>query len=70
MSGAFTRRIDLAAHPTTQSPAISSLVVQVSAPGDLLDLRYVLHANLARLRVPDTAPEGRTDGLWRHTCRQ
>ncbi|HVO48571.1 MAG TPA: DOMON-like domain-containing protein [Steroidobacteraceae bacterium] len=67
MSGAITR-IDLAAHPTTTSPAITSLEVQLAARAELLDLRYVLHADLARVRVPESVPAERADGLWRHTC--
>jgi hypothetical protein len=31
-------------------------------------LAYSLHADLARLRIPQSAVTGRADELWQHTC--
>ncbi|WP_413803265.1 DOMON-like domain-containing protein [Streptomyces iranensis] len=31
-------------------------------------MRYVLDADLTRLRIPDSRPSRHVDGLWKHTC--
>ncbi|HEU4623454.1 MAG TPA: DOMON-like domain-containing protein [Steroidobacteraceae bacterium] len=38
------------------------------AAGEALHLKYILRADLARLRIPEPRPAARTDELWRHTC--
>jgi hypothetical protein len=64
-------RIELTAHPATPSDAIRNLQAHVAVPRQgILALRYMLHADMSRVRVAfeGTAPPGRTDGLWKHTC--
>jgi len=49
--------------------AVQSLEVQViQADTQTLHLRYVLNANLGRLRIPAVKASARTDELWKHTC--
>lgn len=64
------RRVPLVGHPGAHSSAIHSLEAEVAVrDGAELRLRYVLRAELARLRIPPaTADPGRVDELWRHTC--
>lgn len=35
---------------------------------DRLVFQYVLRADMARVRVPETESSQRADGLWKHTC--
>jgi hypothetical protein len=42
-------------------------LVQLAASG-AFEFRYVLRAQMERLRIPPQAAAERTDGLWRHTC--
>ncbi|NMG53830.1 DOMON-like domain-containing protein [Aromatoleum aromaticum] len=68
MTGA-SDSIALLPHPRTPCPAVEALEVQVDvAPGGTLGLRYRLHGDLARLRIPSPRPVARVDGLWAHTC--
>ncbi|WP_049780238.1 DOMON-like domain-containing protein [Aromatoleum aromaticum] len=61
--------IALLPHPRTPCPAVEALEVRVDvAPGGTLGLRYRLHGDLARLRIPSPRPASRADGLWAHTC--
>ncbi|MEV8057725.1 DOMON-like domain-containing protein [Streptomyces antimycoticus] len=41
--------------------------LQEPTPGTYV-LRYVLDADLSRLRIPGTRPSHHVDGLWKHTC--
>jgi hypothetical protein len=61
--------IALSPHPTTPSSAVSAVDVVLSrdAVGALI-LRYRLHGNVSRLRLPPAAPAERVDGLWQRTC--
>jgi hypothetical protein len=61
--------VPLRPHPLTPSSAVHALAVQLrrTADGDLA-LRYRLHADLARLRIPASQAPERRDGLWAHTC--
>jgi hypothetical protein len=71
MHDATTHRIALTAHTATQSPFVHTVAAQVTTPRQgILALRYTLRADMSRIRVAaeGTAPPGRTDGLWQHTC--
>jgi hypothetical protein len=64
-----THQIPLTAHPSTQSAAIRSLSVQVSVPTPgLLTLRYVLRADMSRIRLGSEVTPAPAEGLWKHTC--
>jgi hypothetical protein len=63
-----THAVALAPHPSTPCATVRSLVVQVRRGPRDLSLRYVLAADLARLRIVAPRPAARVDGLWRHTC--
>ena len=69
MSGApLLEAAALAPHPATPSRAAQSIVVRVRREPHALALRYVVTADVARLRIPAARPAARIDGLWRHTC--
>lgn len=56
-------------HPTTPTPWLDSLQVDLTPRSDgSLALCYRLRGDLARLRLPSPAPRQATDGLWQHTC--
>lgn len=59
----------LVGHPSTRSEATRRIdaQVQVEESGAVV-FRYVLRAELPRVRIPPLAPAGRADGLWKHTC--
>lgn len=59
----------LVCHPSTPSQAIRSIDagVQVGESG-AVSFRYVLRAELPRVRIPPLASARRADGLWKHTC--
>ena len=66
---ATAQQITLVPHPTTPSEAIRSVDVQVSIPSPgLLALRYVLRADMPRIRVGSETTPGAADELWKHTC--
>ncbi|KON81491.1 DOMON-like domain-containing protein [Azoarcus sp. PA01] len=61
--------IALRSHPHTPCAAVEALAVRVDIVSDgTLGLRYRLHGDLARLRIPAPRPAARADGLWAHTC--
>ena len=60
--------VALAPHPSTPGAAVRSLAVEVRRGPRDLSLRYVLTADLGRLRIAEPRPAARVDGLWRHTC--
>src|SRR6266403_4160156 len=59
----------LTAHPSTRNEAVRSLGVQLRAeePG-ILVFRYLLDADMSRVRVPLAGAGRRADTLWKHTC--
>lgn len=61
--------LPLICHPATPTDLVRKLEVHVSrgATG-LLELRYVLDAQLDRLRIPPPRAAARRDELWKHTC--
>lgn len=61
--------IALLSHPRTPCAAVEALEARVDVASDgTLGLRYRLHGDLARLRIPSPRPPARVDGLWAHTC--
>jgi hypothetical protein len=56
-------------HPGSRSSAIRSLRARIGRmPSGALAVRFVLDADLDRLRIPGRRPARFVDGLWRHTC--
>lgn len=63
------RTVALKPYAPTDRGAVHSLEVQVEhGPAETLRLRYTLHADFARLRIPQPKPPRQTDELWQHTC--
>jgi hypothetical protein len=62
--------VSLVAHPDTEKGGVRRVAACVELAGtDSLRFRYVLEADLQRLRIPPPEAEaGRTDRLWAHTC--
>jgi hypothetical protein len=59
----------LACHPQGTCRAVTAIdaAVSVTEEGGLR-LGFVLEGVLAALRIPESRPARRVDGLWRHTC--
>ncbi len=56
-------------HPDTRSPQVASIQVAIARlPAGGLGLNFDLVGDLAGLRIPETVPAARAEGLWRHTC--
>ena len=55
-------------HPGTPDERVDGIEVRVEAGSGTLCLRYRLHGDLPRIRVPSASRAGRADGLWMHTC--
>ena len=69
MSPACTQVLALTCHPQTRTEAVHRIEVRVGRmPGGVLNLTYMLTANLAHLRVPDARAPAAADRLWQHTC--
>jgi hypothetical protein len=52
-----------------ESGAVRALEVHIGgAQTGKLDLRYVLDADLSRVRIPPARTSRQTDELWKHTC--
>ncbi len=63
--------VRLTLHPHPQRPVAFPCAVAVSLDREAsgaLTLRYVLHADADRLRIPAPCPPAPADGLWQHTC--
>ena len=66
---AVRRAFYLVPHAATPCEAVSTIEVEVTTKGGgALDLAYAVEGDLTRVRLPETAPPKRVDGLWRHTC--
>jgi len=62
------RELALERHPETPCSAVRAVAARVSRGPRLLELRYVIEGEIARLRVPPSAAPRAAEGLWRHTC--
>jgi hypothetical protein len=60
--------VRLLCHPTTHCQALDAVAVTASLGTDGLTLRYRLHGDPARIRLPAPQQPALADGLWRHTC--
>jgi hypothetical protein len=69
MSSPDAQPLGLIAHPSTPNEAVRSLGVRLRAEKpDLLVFRYLLDADVSRIRVPPCGAGARADALWKHTC--
>lgn len=65
----FPRKLALTSFAPAESDAVRALEVQVGgAQTGTLDLRYVLDADLNRIRIPLSRVPRYTEDLWTHTC--
>ena len=69
MSPRLPRRFSLRPFTPSGPGVVRALDVQLEEPvlGTFV-LRYELHADLSRLRIPATRRPLHTDELWKHTC--
>lgn len=62
-------RAVLKQHPDTPDQAVTAIEAVASRPAPAtLALRFVVGGDIGRILLPDPAPQGRADELWRHTC--
>jgi hypothetical protein len=62
-------RQQLRLHPDFLSLAAKSLDVEIARPrAGRLELSYIVTGQLSSIRMPPTAANARSDGLWRRTC--
>lgn len=62
-------RIDLRVHPASDRGPVTHIEAAVRRTGArALALTYELTGQIRDLLVPDPAPPGPADGLWKHTC--
>jgi hypothetical protein len=59
----------LVGHASTQGDATHGVAAQAErrAPATVV-FRYVLRAEISRVRIPPVQSAARAEGLWRHTC--
>lgn len=62
------RELALERHPATPCSAARAVLARVSRGSRILELRYVIEGDIARLRLPPSAVPRIAEGLWRHTC--
>lgn len=67
-SSTASRTVRLTPYAPIADGSVQSLEVQVGYAADTLNLRYLLSADLNRLKIPASKPMRRTDELWKHTC--
>jgi hypothetical protein len=59
----------LVAHGSTQGDATYVIAAQAELTASAtVVFRYVLRAEISRVRIPPVQSTARADGLWRHTC--
>ena len=59
----------LVAHASTQGDATYGIAAQAERTASAtVVFRYVLRAEISRVRIPPAQSTARADGLWRHTC--
>jgi len=67
--GSFDHHLTLTRHQGCTAAGVDAVDVHVSPhPAGGLSLRYRLHGDRRRLRLPAPAGAGPADGLWQHTC--
>jgi hypothetical protein len=62
------RAVALTPHPTTLSPAVQAIDVEVCRAGARIELNYALKGDIAGLLLPEGASARRSDKLWEHMC--
>lgn len=63
----FHRRLQL--HADSQPGPVAGIDVEINqATAGELALRFHLSGDTSRIRIPETRPAARADGLWRHSC--
>ncbi|HUG78326.1 MAG TPA: DOMON-like domain-containing protein [Burkholderiales bacterium] len=62
------RELLLERHPETPCSAVRAVAARVNRGPRLLELRYSIEGDIARLRLPPSAAPRVAEGLWRHTC--
>jgi hypothetical protein len=60
--------VTLKLHPDSVCEAVTGVAVFVARQEARLVVRYVLHGNIAAVRLPSLVPARRADELWQHTC--
>jgi hypothetical protein len=56
-------------HPDSRSAAVESIDVEIARThAGQLDLSYIVTGEISSIRMPASAANARSDGLWRHTC--
>lgn len=60
--------IELVPHPTTPTPWLRAIEVEVRRTPGRLVLRYAAKGDIEGLDLPKPATPARTDDLWKHTC--
>lgn len=61
--------VALTCHPQTSTDVVRGIGASLCRqPAGLLVVRFSLHADAGRLRVPAPQPSRRCDHLWQHTC--
>lgn len=70
MSSRFHRKVSLKPFAPPQNGIVHALDVHLQElTQETLSLRYTLHAEVTRLRIPATTRKPQhTDELWKHTC--
>jgi hypothetical protein len=58
----------LIVHPGSAATPVQAIDVEADRQAQTLSLRYVLRADLARLRLAPWAPTRPGQDLWKHTC--
>jgi hypothetical protein len=69
MSGLAPRCVALVRHPSTPSPGVRRIDVELaSTPQGGLRLRYFLDGEVSGIAIPPLRSPRQADGLWQHTC--
>jgi len=64
-----TDPVTLTCHRLTRTDAVRAIDASLRRQSpDVLVVRFSLHGNLDRLRIPEPRPSRRRDHLWKHTC--
>ncbi len=61
-------QVELKRHPDAPCGAIGRIEVRLSRRDDQIEVSFVAHGEIGKLRFPQAATSGRADELWRHTC--